>query len=333
MKIGTNIGHVLADFDMSAWLNVLKPFPSVRWLDVLRTNQVWWEAKLPGAFVPRLFLQLPPETDVTPADVWWKWHGLAPSWCLRRSLEMNADCWLTLPHRFRFDEFSKYARSLKPIMAEFSQRGLELRVELGGEIFNSNFMHRYEFEKLAADGYKGALRLHAERTIEMSRAFVSEQVDAEIVLSCHATNTWMCEYMLAETAVAGHIDALAIAPYAGQNAVDKSTIWRDLWRVGQDCLDYAKLARAGDFDLHYYEAGQHVDSAETVAWNRSAWMGNWYRDYLDTIMAVEPTTIHIYPIAGVYHEDGKKGEGWGLYEIKNGEFVPTPKLDAVMAYV
>lgn len=336
MKLGVNIGHIFALPDIGAWLNLMQGFASIRWLNALRTNQKWWEAKKPGAYVPSRMDQLPKRGQFWRENVWWKGGGLHPADCVQYSADLHAHCWLTVPHRFDESQMRLYARAIKPVIPSW----MTVRVEVGGEIFNTQFMHRHEYEAwglaqgLSDNKYKAALLMHAQRTQMLARAFKMEGVSAEIVLSGHATNSWASQFMLENTAVGDAVDALAIAPYAGVRTKQRGDLYRELWEVGERCVIHQKLADEYNLSLQIYECDQHLIGANAPAWNRAEWMERWYLEYLKVLENSGVELAHIYSLAGIYHADTQKGTGqaWGLSEIVKGEFRPTPKLRAVQTF-
>jgi len=331
MRVGVNVGHIYLLPRIEEWMPLLRGFHSIRWLNALRTNMVWWEANQPDSFVPRSMLELPDHDEFEHVDIWRTGKGIAPSKCVELSNNLGADCWLTVPHRFNSREMHDYAVSLAP----YVQKNRILRVELGGEIFNSNFMHRHEYEaaglrtKVASDGYRAALITHANHTRQLSNAFMLAGISARIVLSGHSTNTWMMEYMLGETGIGQYIDSISIAPYVGVGARDKWDMYQGLWDAGSRVESYRRIADQYGLDLDVYECGQHLITGNAPDLNRSDWMGDWILDYLRVMETSGVDDAHIYSAWGGY----KEGEAWGLNEIVDGDIVPTPKLTAVRRFM
>lgn len=276
------------------------------------------------------------------------------------SNRLQADPWFCMPHLAD----DTYIRRFAEMVRDRLDPHLKVYVEHSNEVWNGQFEQaRHAAEQgarlgLSKDRYQGQLYYHAKRSVEIFRIWedVFGGTDRLVrVLASQSANPWVSEQVLSFEDAFQHADALAIAPYFGNELGDPRTAdevarmsvddilarcREAIARGNQIIIEQAALARARGLDLIAYEAGQHLvghggaENDERLtelfhAANRDPRMADLYREYLNGWRSSGGRLCAIFSSVGAFSKWGS----WGILETEYQEPAGAPKYRAVMAFL
>ncbi len=272
--------------------------------------------------------------------------------------QLHAEPWFCVPHQANDD----YARKMAEILKARLDPSLPVWIEYSNEVWNGMFQqHHYMQERAVAAGhpnnFQGALRFYAQRSLEIFKIFeaVLGKDRVKAVLGSQAANTWISGEVLGFPGMAGHVDALAIAPYFGLNVgpddlprirkmtVDeafKETMSTLIPTTKQWLVDQGAVAKAHNVQLVAYEAGQHYvgyggaeeDPVVNKLFdqiNRDPRMKDAYLAYLENWKSSGGTWLNHYVNCDVFSKWGR----WGALENVQQPREQAPKYDALMTFI
>ena len=327
----------------------LRPFGAFRFMDWGATNgntlAKWSERPLPTDSRYSTDKGVPIETMIELANA------------------QDADAWFTIPH-LADDEFMReYAKLVKAKL----KPGLTAYVEYSNEVWNNQFAQTKYAQKrgqelgLSDKNWEAGWYFYAQRTGEMGRIWrevFGEQAKDRLVVvaAAQAGNPFVAKQILEYKDTAKIVDALAVAPYFGNQFGDKKTMdevsgWtvdqlmnklqeevrgdNKTKRIGQ----HAELAKQHGLKLVAYEGGQHLvghggaeNNAKLMelfhAANRDPRMGQLYQEHLTNWFAAGGD---LYAIFSSVSSPSKWGS-WGLTEYLGQPASEAPKYQAVLAF-
>lgn len=272
--------------------------------------------------------------------------------------QLGAQPWFTIPHQANDD----YVRKLAELLKATVDPNLPIWVEWSNEVWNPMFQQylyarRRAVELGYSDDFQGSLRFQAKRSLEVFKIFegVLGKERVKTVLGSQAGNTWVSTELLDYDGMAGHVDALAIAPYFGWIAqpdelpkvramsVDQLIArTRDVMvpETKKWLADQGAVAKAHHVELVAYEAGQHFVGAGGAendeqlnklfdAVNRDPRMKELYTTYLDNWKASGGTWLNHFNNCDAWSKWGR----WGALENMQQPRAEAPKFDALMTFI
>ena len=273
---------------------------------------------------------------------------------------LNADPWFCMPHLADDTFIRRFALLVK----ERLKPGLKVYVEYSNEVWNGQFAQaRYALaqgkkQNLGPSDFESQLRFYSERSVETFKiwesAYGAESRKRLVrVMASQSANPWVSEQVLGWKNAARHVDALAIAPYFGndlgspqtQEAVAKMSAAQllDALDKGIDgtnrrwIMEQVAVARKHNVELVAYEGGQHlvgVGGAENnqrlmdlfIAANRSPRMYALYRKHLGLWFR---TGGGLYMAFSNVAKPSKWGS-WGALEYQEQPAATAPKYRALV---
>lgn len=314
----------------AAFLESLRGYSTLRFMDWLETNDAHVEHFSDRATVD---------------DARWIGKGVPLEVLIELCNLVDADLWITVPDTWDDAAVGQAAallqRDLEPALAVY--------VEHSNEVWNDMFPQakraRAAGRSYARDAHEARLLRHARRSVEIftifEGAFAKEPGRLVRTMGAQAGNPWGSKVLLGAKGAVEHTDALAIAPYFGNDlsetglvgifqslaaAIDKSAL------VIKEHKDIADRARV---QLIAYEGGQHLiggdDEARTQAFltaNRDARMKEAYTRALRAWKSAGGTLFVHYFDAGTPSKFGS----WGARERADQPRSAAPKLDALLEF-
>lgn len=329
------------------FLERLAPFRVIRFLEWSRENETKlarWENRAKTSWIFQ-------STDL----------GVAYEYQIELVNQLGADLWLCVPHRANDDFVEKLAALVK---ARLHPKG-KVYLEWSNEVWNDMFPQaRYArvrgLEKRLDphDGNLARLRFQARRSKQIFRAFsrVFPRERLVRVISSQTGNDWAHEQLLEFEDLDRHVDALAVAPYFGNEI---GAPHRKKWlseSSPKEILDYlekkslpetikeirrsAKVAAKYDLDLLAYEGGQHLVAHPEIhndpainkkldAVNRHPRMKTLTRKLLRAWRAAGGKTFVYYAFAGKPNKWGR----FGALEYLDQPFSEAKKYSALIEFI
>lgn len=289
----------------------------------------------------------------------WATDGGVPVEVLARlTNQLHVEPWFCVPHQADDEYVRKLAQQLK----ELIDPSLPIWIEYSNEVWNGMFQqHLYAAQRARELGYpdnfQGVLRFYAKRSLEVFKIFeeVLGKDRVKTVLGSQAVNTWVSNEVLSFPGMAGHVDALAIAPYFGWNVtpeelpkLHKMSV-DDLVAHTRDTLipttkkwleDQSALTKQYKVEMVAYEAGQHfigtMGTEEDAKLNklfddlnRDPRMKDLYLTYLENWRASGGTWLAHFVNCDVWSKWGR----WGALETIRQPREQSPKFDALMTFM
>ncbi len=284
--------------------------------------------------------------------------GVAIEHMIALANRLDVDPWFCIPVKAEDDYVHRFAE----LVRDQIEPGRKIYIEHSNEVWNGAFpQHRQAIAEgrrrnLHANDYDAGMLYHGLRTVEIGSTF-QEVLGAERVirvLGMQAAVPWWVGNLLDYSDVGRHIDAVAIAPYVGnelgnpgtQTSVARMSLTevfdfmrRDMAEVmGKVRTSLAHCARY-DLDLVAYEGGQHLcgyGGAENnqalvdlfTRANASPDMGALYSDYLLAWKATGAQTF----VAFNSLEAPSKWGCWGLARTHDADLSREPKYKAVVDF-
>ena len=317
-------------------LESLKPFTTLRFLDWSGVNgnpkDVTWAKRTRADSINQGTAPL----------------GVAIEHMIALANRVDADPWFNV--HWNADE--DYVRRMAQMVHDGVPAHRHVYVELSNEVWNYSFgqTHQAQAEGLAeglapGDGFKSALLRHAEKTRWVMRIWADVFKDRPgqlvRVVATQGSNPWTTEVEVGEAKLAPDVDAVAIAPYFGNDtltlnkgvtdtAVLLSALGRDMDRVMNDWTQKnADIARKYGLRMIAYEAGQHLidgDVGAMAAVNRSEGMYDLYKRYIADWKSRFNDTLVLFNSSSQISGWG----AWGLREYAGQPLSQTPKRKAAI---
>jgi hypothetical protein len=291
-----------------------------------------------------------------PTDASWGVKGVPVEVMVDLANRAGADPWFCIPHLADDDYVRQFARLVKATLDPKRKAYLEH----SNEVWNGQFAQaRHAGDrglalKLSENRYQAQLYYHSRRSVEIFRLW--EEVFGGTgrlvrVLAAQAGNPWTGLQVVTFEDAYRHADALAVAPYFGNELGDPATAdataalplaevlarcRQSIERNAGAVAENAKHARERGLDLIAYEAGQHLvghggaENNEELtkllhAANRDPRMEELYRLYLDTWAKNGGGLMAIFSSVS----RPSKWGSWGLLEAEDQDPKAAPKWRAV----
>ncbi len=269
--------------------------------------------------------------------------------------ELRVSPWFCVPHQADDDYVRRFAQTVR----ERLRPELKVYVEYSNEVWNLAFQQaknaQREGQRRGLGDLAGA-RFYAQRSVEVFRIWEEVFGGRERlvrVLASQAVNPWLSEQILTWQDAAKHADALAVAPYFGNELGDPKSADAVARLTVDQIMDYltaevdgphrehmraqARLARKYGLELIAYEGGQHLagySGAENnealtalfIAANRSPRMYDLTRRHLEHWFAAGGG-MHV---AFNYVQGPSKWGSWGVLEYQDQPVSEAPKYRAVL---
>lgn len=311
INIGANVGHYPELPYLDKNMDVLTVYPVIRFMEWQRTNHVANVSPPP----PNTFDDLPKETIYEPGP-WINFHGVALDDIIRVANTTNSRAWLCVPHTFDeqniklFVEYVISKTNNKPIF------------EFSNELWNQAFLQSKWYAETTGKHEWDATQRWIIESTKMIKKYSSDRAD--VVLSGQARNIETIKWMLNNSDVVDHIDAIATAPYFGQGVqyINYQSLQLSLDVAITDTDRYVELANEWNRPLWAYEGGTHITKNATVSVNWLPVSMLW--QYINRV-ASQFDMHMMYNHAGVINQN----TGYGLYSIVDGEATPNPRFDTI----
>jgi hypothetical protein len=328
------------------FLDKIRPFGALRFMDWMATNESQ----------ERAWKDRP-----KPSDAQWR-HGAPIEVMVALANRMNQDAWFTMPHAADDD----YIRQFATYVREQLKPELKVYVEYSNEVWNGTFPQAsYAQEQgkklnLGQSDWEAQYRYYARRSTEINKiwaaVFAGKRERLVRVVAAQAANLGVAEGILQFEDTSKHVDALAIAPYFGDEygAPESAGKWQDA-SVDQLMADlrthslprsiewikaHAQLAAKHKIDLIAYEGGQHlVGVGEAMnneklnklfdAANDDPRMKELYLEYLDAWRKEGGKLFMHFNDCGSQSKYGR----WGALESLTQTRKQAPKYDALVTYI
>lgn len=328
------------------FLDLWRGMGFVRFMDWMGTNnseQIAWKDR------PKL------------EDATWTTKGAPVETIVQLANRLRCDAWICLPHQAD----NEYVRNMAESIREKLDAGLRVWVELSNETWNGIFKQSHYFRDLGRKGgfapgndYQGQLEAYSMRAVQVFRLFDNVFRDQKHrvvrILSAQSVNQWTSETVLGYQNAFRSADALAIAPYFGNDFGDPKNA-EEIEKLGVDEFmprvaeaarasrkavdDSLKVARKYGLPLAAYEAGQHLvghsgaENREKLtelfhAANRHPGMERIYADYLAAWKQAGGGPMCLFASISEYSKWGS----WGLKEWPEDPPARSPKFAAVRQF-
>jgi hypothetical protein len=289
--------------------------------------------------------------------------GAAPELLIDLANTLNIDPWFCMPHQAE----DAFIRAFALLVKQRLKPERKVYIEYSNEVWNTQFAQaRYALQqgrkkKLGPSDFESQLRWYSERSVEVFKIWESAFGPAGNkrlvrVMASQSANPWVSEQVLSWKGAARQVDALAIAPYFGNDfgapqtqasvakmsvgqlldALDKELDGRHRAWIEQQCA----VAQKHGVSLVAYEGGQHlvgVGGAENnqsltdlfIAANRSPRMSALYQKHLG---------IWFNAGGGLYMAFSSvakptKWGSWGALEYQDQPVAAAPKYRALVDFV
>jgi Ca2+-binding RTX toxin-like protein len=332
-----------------AFIEKIDPFSTLRFMDWMETNnstQKEWQNR--------------PTLNTSS----WAKTGVPVEIMVELANQTDSNPWFTMPHQATDEYIREFANYVKANL----EPGLKVYVEYSNEVWNSQFQQYHWVSQQyghAQDGYSQRLT----EVIGIWDEVFSDNPEVVIgVASGQAANSWVLNRILQFAWDANPkspqeygIDAIAIAPYFGNNLLDTpekvetikswleqepdggvTKLFDELTNgslTGKSALEYVadsiiphqEIAEKYGLDLLAYEGGQHLvssDDAELtelfIKANRDPRMGELYEQYLTQWYQLGGDTFVNFTDIG----SPSKWGSWGALESVYDS--GSPKYDALV---
>lgn len=331
------------------FLERLKPFRTLRFMDWQQTNNSpvkrWAErARL---------------TDARYATA----KGVPPELLIDLANTLNANPWFCMPHEADAD----FVRNFALLVKQRLKPNLKVYIEYSNEVWNSQFAQaRYALQQgkqrnLGPSDFESQLRYYSQRSVEVFKiweaVFGARSKERLVrVMASQSANPWVSEQVLGWKNAAQHVDALAIAPYFGndfgspqtQDAVTKMSMGQLMDALDKEIggknrewiQQQVAVARKHRVRLVAYEGGQHlvgVAGAENnqpltdlfIAANRHPRMYDLYQKHLGIWFQ---SGGDLYMAFSNVAKPSKWGS-WGALEYQDQPGSAAPKYRALVDYL
>jgi hypothetical protein len=345
-----NVSLIRSDHEMRqsafhpVFLNRLKPFGTVRFMDWANTNNSsrtrWADRTLPG--------------DRPQAGK----NGVAIEHMIALSNELGADPWFCMPHKADDDYIRRFAEMARDRL----RPDAKIYVEYSNEVWNTQFKQHDYIRGLGdgetfSDDFFDAWAQRARRTFAIWSEVFGDEADDRLVrvAAVHLQNPWIAKKLLPR--LNGEFDAVAPSAYFGITRKQGKTLtarssaddvlnlceknirsdnlgWYE--RHGQLARDWStKLGRP--IRLVSYEAGQHLSANgdEQLAYYDALIAAQshprMYGLYLLNMRMFEKSGGDLFVAFNDVSKPGKFGS-WGHLEYQDQPTADAPKYRALIEY-
>jgi hypothetical protein len=308
----------------------LSPYKVVRFMDWQNTN-----ANLPVTWATR-HTSLSP--TVTGND------GVSVEDIVALANQAGVDPWVTQP----WNADATYYRNFAQYVHDHLAAGRKVYMEVGNEVWNTGFSVAWQSAAEARneglpDNYQGTLQRYAEKTVEVMKIWTQVFADNPSrlvrIISTQNDNDWTGKVVMTYKDTPNWIDALATAPYFGQDVqnptptTDLSVLFSRLGTQADQIIGKALLNKqlAQSYGKRYlaYEAGQGIIFKDNVpllaAMMHDSRMYDAYVRYSNGWKSQIGDLITWF---ADYNNIDSFG-AWGLAEYPGQPLSETPKLRAV----
>jgi hypothetical protein len=294
------------------------------------------------------------------SDARWTVKGVPLETMIDLANELDAAPWFTLPHLADDDYVRRYATLVRE-----QSKSPRIYVELSNEVWNGTFdQSAYAIEQgtrrgLGSDPFESGMRWYSERAVEVFRIFEDVFGGKERlvrVLASQAANPWVSNTIVEHRRAYEAADALAIAPYFGdelgtpEHAARVSSMSVDgllaeleeraVPSTARNVKEHARIAKEHGMQLIAYEAGQHLVGVGPLqndtrlnelftAANRHARMRDIYLSYLRLWKENGGTLLVHYSSTSSFSRYGR----WGALEWLNQPPDEAPKYRALLEFI
>jgi hypothetical protein len=331
------------------FLERLRPFKTLRFMNWGRIN----ETTLAN------WRQRPTMRSYTQATT----KGVAFEYMTQLANTLDANAWVNIPHLAD----NEFVRNMARLFATRMEPGRKVYIEFSNEVWNGIFPQAVWAENqgmlqgLAGNPIQARLHFYAKRSRETFDIFKSvfdqlsgPKPELVCVLGAQYANPWTSEVILDFDGAAQAADALAIAPYFGNDLGSPSNLDMVLAMTTQQIIDscrneieytlgprivhHAAIAEAKGVDLIAYEGGQHLVgfwgmefnamlTQKFVEANRHPAMYDLYMDLLNTWTALGGGDFVAYSFCRTYGNYGS----WGVLERQNQPLAEAYKYQALIS--
>lgn len=299
-------------------LGLLRPFSVIRFMNWNMVNHKRGDTRQ----MPVMSADMPSHASAWGyrGGAWGAWRGVPVSVCVDVANACKARAWICLPHTLGHD-------AVIEIVREVTQRADQRPIfEWSNERWNDQFLQR-------SDDQSPIKRL--------AEAIDQAGGGADVVVGGQFFYEERTEAILKE--VAGHVTALAVAPYIGRH-IDEVHSDDDYKRIIEDEIVYDVAWRVGNYKAmadHYgvrlwaYEGGLHTVArsadlqSSLMRFNRSYQAGDVIRSLWDVWTENDGGIFCPYSLSTIY--DNQR-DFFGHVEIgKDGSMTILPKYEAVVS--
>ena len=330
----------------------LKPFSSIRFMDLLHTN---------GNTI------VTPEDETLPdQDTQARPNGINSDILIKIVKYSGKSPWMCIPHKANDDYVKKIATKLK----ERLPKHLTIYVEYSNEVWNTWFEQgKYAQEQATLLGLENHHKFYAKRSLEIFNIFKEvfgsdEQYRLKFVISTQFVSSWVTEQILSYGDIAKTAHLLAVGSYydcgrlgSTQNSANSAikTV-EELVKICEDNLDTLDaflqpqklIAEQNNLVLIAYECGTSISEEQTIydgnetpgltekliAVNRHPKMKTIYSNYLN--MLKEKGLISINSPSMIFSSIGlpSKYGSWGVLDYSDQvyESPSHPKFEAIKEF-
>ncbi len=306
-------------------------FKLIRFMDLQNTN-----ANHPVTWATRKF----PNNNTAVDSV-----GMSIEHMVALANAAQADAWFNMPWNASDDYVEGFAQYVHDHLGP----NQTVYVELSNEVWNWAFPVAHQASKegvaqnLSQDGFQALLFRYAEKSKQVldiwNRVYKNDRTRLVRVVASQSVNPWTAEQILGHKDTYKSVDALAAAPYFGQDNCGPRTgnIENDLFKCLENNVKFtidksvenARVARKYGKRFVAYEAGQHLimrdDTALLLKVSRDQRMYDLYRDYIRRWQAEVGDTMMLFASSSPVSQYG----AWGLMEYPGQPASDTPKMRAV----
>jgi len=286
--------------------------------------------------------------------------GVALEYMILLANRLHADPWFCMPHMVSYEYVHNFARMVKERLDPDSQ----VYVEYTNEAWNNQFQQAQYCSKvgqsmsLSENPVEAGLFYYAKRSVEIFKIWedVFGGTDRLVrVMASQNTNPWVSKQVLSYESAWQHADALAIAPYFGQELgvfeQQEKVAGLTVEQVFKICVKdikknyklialHEKETSKYGLDLIAYEGGQHLtglhgaENNELLTFlfkeaNRHPQMKELYLNDLKSWKKAGGKLFVTFSSMGLYNKWGS----WGLLEYIDQEPETAPKYQGVMEFI
>jgi hypothetical protein len=285
--------------------------------------------------------------------------GVAAEHQIALANRLDADAWFCMPLKADDD----YVRRFAELVRDQLEPGRKVYIEHSNEVWNAAFpQHRQAIAEgrrrnLHANDYDAAMFYHGLRSVEIGAIFEQVLDPGRVirVLAMQAAVPWWIGNLLDYSDIGDNVDAVAIAPYIGnelgnpatQNSVARMSLTEVFDFMRRDMSEVMGKVRVAlghcqrhELDLITYEGGQHLcgyGGAENnqalvdlfTRANADPEMGVLYGEYLRAWRAAGGNLF----VAFNSTEGPSKWGAWGLVRTHDSDLTREPKYKATVDFI
>lgn len=301
--IGINTGHYPDLMTPHVNRSIFGNFPIVRFMQWQQTNHTDATPR-----PPLNYDDLPQETIYNNGP-WRDFHGVSLRDIVAMANSAAVRPWVCIPHMFIFDKLS-INQFVNDVIEHSNKRPI---FEYSNEVWNMAFK---QFQDLG--GNIDEVMRHVIESTGWIKAAVGDRAD--VVVSFQARNISVAQRFMPQ--LEQLVDAIAIAPYFGQDGKKDATSLQQAVDVAiSDVWQYRTLADQYGLKLFAYECGSHIADGQ---FNKN-WLTAMFYHQLVVRMNGIVDMIMLFSAVSRYNQYG----GYGLFEtVDNGRNAkPTHKWE------